>query len=221
MAYDLEEQEQIDTIKAWWKQYGSLTTWLVIAALMTYLAWVTWNTYQRNQAIQASQLYDEVEKALTAKENAKVQGATAAIAEKFGRTTYAAMASMIAAKSAFDANDLKTAKSQLQWVIDHTSLSEYKALAKLRLAAIALDEKKYDEGLQLLAGEFPVEFEGDVANRKGDFFVAQNKITEARAAYQKALEKVTEKNPGYQLIQVKLDAIGGLPNKVAIATEKK
>jgi predicted negative regulator of RcsB-dependent stress response len=221
MAYDLEEQEQIDTLKAWWKQYGSLATWLVIAALMTYVAWVTWNTYQRNQSIQASQLYDEVEKALTAKENSKVQGATAAVVEKFGRTTYATMASMVAAKSAFDANDLKTAKSQLQWVIDHTSLNEYKALAKLRLAAISLDEKKYDEGLQLLAGEFPVEFEGDVADRKGDFFVAQNKIAEARASYQKALEKITEKNPGHQLIQVKLDAIGGLPNKVVTATEKK
>jgi predicted negative regulator of RcsB-dependent stress response len=209
MAYDLEEQEQIASIKAWWNQYGNLLTWLLIAALAGYAAWSGWNIYQSKQSTQASQLYDELSKAMVAKDNAKVQRAAGDMEDKFGRTTYAHMAALMAARSAFDASDLKTAKAQLQWVINKGNDDEYKALAKIRLAGILLDEKSYDEGLKLLAEDFPASFASLVADRKGDILVAQNKLAEARTAYQTALEKMDSNNPGRQLIQLKLDAIGG------------
>lgn len=216
MAYDLEEQEQLDTLKAWWKQYGNLVTWLLIIVLSAYAAWTGWNTYQSNQSTQASQLYDGLQKSMAAKDNAKVQRAASDLMEKFVRTSYAPMAALAAAKSAFEADDKKTAKTQLQWVIDHSSVDEYKTLAKIRLAGIALDEKAFDEGLSLLAGDFSAEFAGDVADRKGDIYYAQNKLIEARVAYQAALSQMSEKNPGRQLIQIKLDAIGGAAeNKLA------
>jgi predicted negative regulator of RcsB-dependent stress response len=209
MAYDLEEQEQIASIKAWWNQYGNLLTWLLIAALAGYAAWSSWNIYQSKQSAQASQLYDELTKAMVAKDNGKVQRAAGDMEEKFGGTTFAHMAALMAARSAFDASDLKTAKAQLQWVINKGNDDEYKALAKIRLAGILLDEKSYDEGLKLLAEDFPASFAPLVADRKGDILVAQNKIAEARTAYQAALEKMDSRNPGRQLIQLKLDAIGG------------
>lgn len=215
MAYDLEEQEQLDTLKAWWKQYGNLVTWLLVIALSAYAAWAGWTSYQRNQSNQASQLYDEMQKAVQAKDNAKVQRAANDLVEKFAKTPYAAMSALTAAKSAFDANDVKAAKTQLHWVVDHSSVDEYKSIAKIRLAGLALDEKAYDEGLSLLSGDFPAEFAGDVADRKGDIYLAQNKTTEARAAFQTALDKLKEKNPGRQLIQLKLDALGGAEAKVA------
>mgnify|MGYP002040530053 FL=1 len=135
--------------------------------------------------------------------------------DKFARTAYAQMSALTAAKSAFDANDFKTAKAQLQWVIDKGLSDEYKAVAKVRLAGIMLDEKAYDEGLKLLTGEFPVQFASVVSDRKGDILVAQNKLDEARDAYQTALDKSDAKNPARQLIQIKLDAIGGAPAKKA------
>lgn len=208
MAYDLEEQEQLATLKAWWNQYGNLVTWLLIIALAAYSAWSGWNYYQRKQTVQAAQLYESLQKAVASNDNAMVQRAANDMTEKFGRTAYAQMSALAAAKSAFDANDLKVAKSQLQWVVEHGS-DEYKALAKIRLAGIMLDEKAYDEGLKLLAGAFPEQFAGAVADRKGDILVAQSKIEDARAAYKLALDKTDEKNPAYQLIQLKLDAIGG------------
>lgn len=214
MAYDLEEQEQLATLKAWWNQYGNLVTWLLIIALAGYAAWAGWNYYQRNQSAQAAQLYGELQKAAGSKDNAKVQRAASDMTTKFGRTAYAQMAALIAAKSAFEANDLGTAKTQLQWVVEHGN-DEYKALAKIRLAGILLDEKAYEEGLKLLAGDFPEAFSGAVADRKGDILVAQGKIEDARAAYQLALEKTDEKNPARQLIQMKQDAIGGAPAKAA------
>ena len=214
MAYDLEEQEQLATLKAWWNQYGNLITWLLIIALAGYAAWSGWNYYQRKQTVQAAQLYESLQKAVASKDNAKVQRAASDMTEKFSRTAYAQMGALAAAKSAFDAGDMKAAKAQLQWVIDSGS-EEYKSLAKVRLAGILLDEKAYDDGLKLLSGDFPEQFVGAVADRKGDILVAQAKIEEARSAYKLALEKTDQKNPARQLIQLKLDAIGGAPANAA------
>lgn len=214
MAYDLEEQEQLATLKAWWNQYGNLITWLLIIALASYAAWNGWNYYQRSQAAQASQLYEELQKAATSKDNAKVQRAASDMTAKFSGTAYAQMAALAAAKTAFEANDLKAAKAQLQWVIENGT-DEYKAIAKIRLAGILLDEKAFDEGLKLLSGEFPDYFAAAVADRKGDILTAQSKIDDARAAYKLALDKTDEKNPARQLIQLKLDALGGAATKAA------
>ncbi len=209
MAYDLQEQEQIDSIKDWWKKYGNLIVWVLIVGLGSFAAWNGWNIYQRNQAAQAGVLYEELQKAALAKDGARVARAAADMQEKFGGTAYAQMGALVAARSAFDAGDLKAAKASLEWVSVNGNNDEYKALAKIRLAGILLDEKAYDEGLKLLAGDFPAAFAASVADRKGDILVAQNKLEEARSAYRTALEKMTENNPGRQLVQLKLDAIGG------------
>ena len=209
MAYDLEEQEQLATLKAWWKQYGNLVTWVVIAALAAFAGWSGWKYYQREQASKAAVLYEEIVKAVDGKDQAKVTRATGDIRERYGRTPYASMGALLAARSAFDAGDLKSAKAYLQWVIDQSSGEEYQSLARLRLAGLLLDEKAYDEGLKLLSAPFPEQFAGLVADRRGDLLFAQNKLDEARAAYQTALEKTDAKNPARQMIQLKLDALGG------------
>lgn len=215
MAYDLEEQEQIASIKAWWKQYGSLITWVLIIALGAFTAWNGWKVYQRNQSTQSALLYEELQKAVAAQDNAKVQRAATDMEKKFARSAYAQMSALAAARSAYDAKDTQTAKTRLEWVISHAISDEYKAIAKIRLAGILLDEKAYDEGLKLLSGDFPAPFVANVADRRGDILVAQNKLAEARTAYQEALDKMDEKNPGRQLVQLKLDSIGGAPAKAA------
>ena len=208
MAYDLEEQEQLADLKAFWNKYGNLLTWVLIVVLGSYAAWNFWNYHQRNQAADASVLYEELQKSLADKDNVKVQRIAADVESKFGSTAYGAMAALSAAKGAFDANDLKTAKVQLQWAIDHGT-DEYKSIAKLRLAGVLLDEKAYDDGLKLLATNFLPQFAGAVADRKGDIFVAQNKLAEARTAYQAALTAMDNKNPGRKLVELKLESIGG------------
>jgi predicted negative regulator of RcsB-dependent stress response len=209
MAYDLEEQEQLATLKAWWKQYGNLVTWFVIAVLAAYASWSGWKYYQREQASKAALLYEEIVKAVEGKDQTRLARATGDIRERYARTPYASMGALLAAKSAFDANDMKSAKAYLQWVVDQSSGEEYQAIARLRLAGLLLDEKAYDEGLKLLTAPFPDQFAGLVADRRGDLLFAQNKIEDARAAYQQALEKTEVKNPARQLIQLKLDALGG------------
>jgi predicted negative regulator of RcsB-dependent stress response len=217
MAYDLEEQEQIANFKAFWSRFGNLISWVLIIALGGYAAYNFWNSHQRSQAAEASALYDELVVAVQAgsapgakADIAKVQRVAGDIETKFGTTPYGQMAALAAAKAGFDAGDLKTAKAQLQWAIDHGN-DEYKSVARLRLAGVLLDEKSYDGALALLNGDFLPQFAAEVADRKGDVLAAQNKLPEARAAYQAALAQMSKTHPGRQLVQLKLDAIGGAP----------
>ena len=166
MAYDLEEQEQIATFKAFWSKYGNLITWVLILALGSFAAYNFWNSHTRKQAVEASALYDELTDAVTAKDNAKSQRIASDIQSKFKRTTYAQMSALAAAKTAFEANDLKTAKTQLQWVIDNGN-DEYKTVARLRLAGVLLDEKNFDGAMKLLNEKHLPQFAAEVADRKG------------------------------------------------------
>jgi predicted negative regulator of RcsB-dependent stress response len=210
MAYDLEEQEQIANFKAFWNRFGNLISWVLIIALLGYAGYNFWNSHQRGQAAEASGLYDELVNAAQANDAARVRRITGDIESKYGSTAYGPMAALTAAKAAFDASDLKTAKEQLQWAIDHGN-DEYKSVARLRLSGVLLDEKAYDQALALLNGDFLPQFAAEVQDRKGDVLAAQNKLLEARTAYQAALDKMDKNHPGRQIVQIKLDAIGGAP----------
>ena len=207
MAFDHQEEEQLASVKAWWAKYGNAATWVLVAGLAAYSGWTGWQYYQRTQAVEASALYDELQTSV-GKDNAKVQRAATDLASRYGRSSYAQMAALTAAKSAFDANDLKTAKAKLEWVTEHGN-DEYKAIARIRLAGVQLDEKAYDAALKTLGGDVPKQFAAAVNDRKGDVLAAQNKLAEARAAYQAALDGTTEKNPARQLIELKLESVGG------------
>lgn len=215
MAYDHEEEEQLASIKAWWNQYGSLITWLLIIVMAIYAGWSGWNYYQRNQSVQASLLYDALEKSIVAKDNVKVLRVAEDLQAKYGKTPYAQMSALAAAKSAFDANDMNVAKAQLVWAIDNGKDEEYIAIAKLRLSGLLLDIKSYDEALKLLGTSFPAQFAGLVADRKGDILVSQNKQDMARSSYELALQKIEKNSPTRPLIQMKLDALGSSPVKDA------
>jgi predicted negative regulator of RcsB-dependent stress response len=208
MAYDLEEQEQIANFKAFWARFGNLISWVLIIALGSYAGYNFWNSHKRTKTAEAAALYDQLLDAAAANDNAKVQRMASDVESKFDSTPYGQMAALAAAKTAFDANDLKTAKAQLQWAVDHGN-DEYKSVARLRLSGVLLDEKAYDQALALLNGDFLPQFAAEVQDRKGDVLAAQNKLAEARTAYQAALDKMDKRNPARQIVQIKLEAIGG------------
>ena len=110
-AYDLEEQEQLAEIKTWWKQYGNLVTSIVIAASLGILAWQGWNWYERKQAGEASGLYSVLQRAALERDTQKTKAAAGELVEKFGRTTYASLGALTAAKALYEAGDIKSART--------------------------------------------------------------------------------------------------------------
>ncbi len=207
MAYDLEEQEQLAEMKAWWNKYGNFILTVITIVLLGFAAYNGWQWYQREQASQAAGVYGQLEKAMAARDADKVGAFAEMLTAKYGSTAYASMAALQAARLQAEAGKVDRARESLQWVIDKSSQAELKAIAQVRLAGVLLDEKKYDEALKVLAGDVPAVQVTAVADRRGDVLVAQGKLDEARAAYTEALAKADAQHPLRQLIQLKLDAL--------------
>ena len=207
-VYDLEEQEQIAEMKAWWKQYGGLVILVLSVAAITVGAVRGWSYYQNKQGMEASELYGQLQAAVGANEAKKVQDIAAVITDKYARSGYATFAALAAAKAAFESGDLAAAKPRLQWVVDNGRDAETRDIARLRLGVVLLDEKKYDEALKVVDSPHADSLTALYADLKGDVLVALDKPQEARAAYQQALDKGDTKSNYRALVQAKLDALG-------------
>jgi predicted negative regulator of RcsB-dependent stress response len=216
-TYDLEEQEQLDELKAWWKQYGNLVTGTLLALSLSFAGWKGWNWYSFQQATQASVVFNVLQRAVGERDQPRVKSAAGELLEKFGRSDYAPMAALLAGKAAFEGGDLKTARVQFSWAADHAS-SQLKDMATLRLAAVLADEKSFEESIKLLNQSTTPHFEGLFADARGDVLLAQGKRAEAKVAYQLALKKKMEsvssgtgeeRSTGFkEVVQQKLDALG-------------
>lgn len=209
MAYDLEEQEQIEAIKAWWKQNGN-TVLLSVAVFVTIVAGIQgWRYYQNKQTVQAAGLYEVLQGAADSNNVIKVREVAGQLIEQYPRTAYASRAALLAANANDGSGDVKSAKAQLQWLLDHSDSDEIKDAARLRLAGILLDEKNHGEALKLLEAKHDAAFDGLYADLKGDVLLASGKPSEAQASYRLALEKIDATSAYRGLVQMKLDGLGG------------
>ena len=211
---DLEEQEQLDELKHFWKQYGDLITWVLIAVLGVFAAWNGYQYWQRSQAAQASVMYDEIDRAVKADDAARLDRSLADMKERFGNTTYAQQAALLAAQAYYAKGNVDASRAALNWVAEKASDPGYRATARLRLSAILLENKVYDEALQQVTGDFPKDFAGLVADRRGDILMAQGKKADAKAEYEKAWKGLDERAEYRRMVEVKLNSLGVDPNAV-------
>lgn len=218
---DLQEQEQLDQIKHFWKSYGNLISWMLIAILGSFAAWNGYQYWERSQATKAAVLFDEVERAVTSGDMPRVERSFADMKEKFGSTQFAQQAALLAAKAMQDKGKADSAREVLSWVANGASDKAYRDIARLRLAAMQLDAKAFDEALKLLGLEFTPAMSGLASDLRGDVLQAKGQSTEAVAAYQQAWQKLAE-NPEYRrLIQAKLNALGVDPEKSVVSETPK
>ena len=208
---DLEEQEQLDQLKHFWKQYGNLVTWLLIAALGSFAAWNGWAWWQRDQAVKAGAMFDELDRAAQAGDAEKATHVFADLKERYPRTAFAQQGGLLAAKLQFEKGKSDAAQASLAWVAENGVEAEYQTVARLRLAGALLDAKKFDEALKQLAAANAKEFEALVSDRRGDVLQAQGKTAEAKAAYSKAWTSMDPKLDYRRLIEAKLTALGAPP----------
>ena len=118
---DLEEQEQLDELKHFWKQYGDLITWVLIAVLGAFAAWNGYQYWQRSQAAQSSVMYDEIDRAVKAGDTARLDRSLADIKERFGKTTYAQQAGLLAGQAYYEKGNIDASLAALNWVADKAS----------------------------------------------------------------------------------------------------
>jgi len=221
-TYDLEEQEQLDELKTWWKMYGNWVAGAIGVLAIAVVGVQGWSWWQRQQASEASVLYGGLQQAVTQQDAKRARDLAGELIDKYGRTAYAAMGALLAAKINVDQGESKTARAQLQWAAEKGGDETLRALARLRLAALLIDEQAYDEALKALAHDLPMPFQARQAELKADALAASGKKAEARAAYDTALERLAAakkdgtdgrmddgRHQAYrELIRVKRDALG-------------
>lgn len=206
---DLHEQEQVDAFKHWWKDNGKGVILAAAVVLGGFAAIQGWHAYKAKQAGGAATLYTELVKQVASNDPKRINDAATAVVDKYGSSAYASRASLLAAQANIQAKDVARAKTQLQWVIDHADEDGLKNVARLKLASVLLDEKNYADALKLLDAPHPDSLAGMYLDVKGDVLNAQGKTDEARTAYQQAFEKTDAKSMYRNLIQMKLDSLGG------------
>ncbi|MEY4864311.1 MAG: hypothetical protein RLZ51_2406 [Pseudomonadota bacterium] len=209
MAYDLQEQDQIDALRAFWNRWGTVILAVVSAVLIAIAGWRGYGWWQQKQSVEASAIHERLRKAVDARDLSMVKQVSGELFEKYPRTIYASMGALLTARAYFDGGDLKAAKPPLQWAIDKASDPDHRLLARLRLAGVLLDEKSHDEALKLLSVPDAGAHAGAFADRRGDILVDQGKPAEARTAYKEALDKLQPTSPLKPVVQIKLDALGG------------
>jgi predicted negative regulator of RcsB-dependent stress response len=212
---DLQEQEQLDALKAFWKKQGNLITWTLVVVLGGFAAWNGWNYWQREQAQNAAAMFEELDRAAQAGDADKSGRILADLKERYPRTAFAQQGALTAAKVQAAKGQADAAKASLAWVAEHGVEDEVRTIARLRLAAMQADTKQLPEALKTLEGATAAGFEALVADRRGDLLLAQGKKDEARTSYQAAYKAMGEKVDYRRLIEAKLTALGAPPEAAA------
>ena len=214
---DLQEQEQLDALKAFWKQYGNLVTWLLVLLMGAYAAWNGWGWYQRDKAEKAGAVFDALNDAVRAGDADRAGRIFGDLKNGYAGTTFAEQGALLAAKVQYEKGQVDGAKASLGWAADNAAEEEYRTMARLRLAAVLAEAKQYDEALKQLDAAKAAGFEALVADRRGDVLSAAGKKPEALAAYQAAWKAMDAKLEYRRLVEAKLTALGAAPEPAASA----
>jgi predicted negative regulator of RcsB-dependent stress response len=199
------DDEKVEELKAWWKENGTSVIAGIALAIGGLFGWQYWQDYQETTAAEASALYAKVEKVSeTSLEQAQTD--IQALQSGYASTPYAAIASMKAAQQYAEKGEYEPAASALRWVVDNSKEADFKHLANIRLARVLLAMKKVDEAQTLITQTYPEAYQALIDELKGDIYVAQNKPTDARAAYDKAM--LGAAGSSSELIKLKRDNLG-------------
>ena len=216
MPLDLEEQEQLDQLKAFWQKYRNLITGVVTAALFAYAAYSGYQWWLNNQAQEAAKLYETMVSAIAKGDRDQTLRAADDLQKNFARTAYAPMSSLIAARIASDAGNSAKALDYLRWAAKNASNDGYLGLAKVRLISQLIEQgaqKDFAEADQILKEKPITGYEALWLERRGDWYLAQKNIEQARVSYQDAWKKLSQvkelPDEARRLLKVKLDAVGG------------
>lgn len=210
-TYNLEQQEQLDNAKHLWKRYGNLVTWVLVIALGGYAAWTGYLYWQNEKATKAGGLYEELDRSVLAGDADKIARVFNDLKSQYAGTTFAEQGALLAARALADAGKGDQAQASLQWLADNGKNEDLVAVARLRLAGLLLDAKKYDEALKLVDAKLPEEFKPLADDRRGDILASQGKKAEALKAYQAAWKAMDAKVDYRRFIEGKLTALGEPP----------
>lgn len=201
----MTEQEQIELLKNWIKQYSLVILAGVVAASIAIFGWRLWQERQYRVLSHASAVYDEM---LTLRAQNNPEGTSVQakkLLEHYPKTIYAQLASLMLSRDAAYKKDYNTAVTQLNWVLSHSSDNTMRQIARLRLARVQLAQQKAAESIKTLATVQDKSFSGLINEERGDAYYSMKETQKARDAYQQALNDLPNADVVRPLLQMKFD----------------
>lgn len=210
------DDDQIEQLRRLWDRHGRLLVAALVVVLVGVFGRTLYDRYQDRQATAAAALYAGFQKATGDQTGGQTAAATNAqtadaladqLRAQYPRSSYATFASLTQAKQAVEAGKPELAEQRLRWVIDASPEPADRALARLRLARLLLDQGKTAPAAEALQKDVPataaaaLELRGDIAHAEG-------RAQDARQAYQEALAGLPPDSGQAAVIKLKLDALG-------------
>ena len=222
------DQEQLDALRRWWKQYGAPVALAVTLVVGGWFGWQQWQGAQARTAEAASLVYEEM---MAGVASAPLQDmdperldALVATAQKlktdYGRTQYARLAGLLLARLAVARNDLDTAATELRAITQDSHDKELARIAQLRLVRVLTAQEKYDEALSLADAQVPDAMTGAFAEARGDIRFLRGETDAARADYQTALARLDGRDGLLKsLLEIKLNQVQPVQGEAQEATQ--
>ena len=210
MASHYEDEAEVENIKRWWKEnWKSLTAGLVIG-LGAIGGYEGYRRYQASQAEHASQIYEDLKAAVTAKKADEALVLGDKLIADFAKTPYATAAALRLAQQGVEQGKLDDAAKRLQWVAGNSKDDGLRDLATLRLARVLWQQKKTEDALKLTEGEHGA-YNALFSELRGDIKLSAGDRAAARAAYEAAV-KASDASANTGELQRKLDELADVVN---------
>lgn len=203
MSDYLTEQEQVELLKGWIKQYSTIILSGVLVAFLIVSGWRYWQQREYKIYTHASALFDEM---LTQRlQHASGDTQASKLLTHYAKTPYSQFAALLLAKDAIAAKNYALAEQHFNWVINHSSITAIRQISRLRLARLYTGEQKPERALDVLKTIDDKSFIGLVDEVKGDVYVVLKNIPLARQSYQLALTELPNAEVIRPLLQMKYD----------------
>ena len=139
MAYDLEEQESLAQLKAWWDKWGNLTLSCITVICLAFAGYNGWHWYKRYQGGKATVAYVQLQNAYVQNDEKNVRSLSDGLMKEYSSHVFASLAALMKANVEQKAGNLDAARAALNWVINEGGHPEYATVARVRLAGVELD----------------------------------------------------------------------------------
>ena len=202
------EEEQVAAIKKWWKENGTSVILGVVIGSSALFGWRAWQGQITAKGEQASSVYSQLENQLASEEKEAAATTGKQLMETFPKTPYASFAALKLAKLAVEAEDIAGAENYLRWTIENGQPEELVQTATMRLARLNLSSEKADAAWALLQTIEEASVLASYHELKGDILLAQDKQTEAKAAYLQASALNPGGPAGNAFLEMKMDDLG-------------
>lgn len=214
MSVHLSEEEQLEVLKRWWKDYGRTVIIAVLVAVVGYFGYTTWQDQKRQKIEKASEVYEQLlklanaeqGKVLTDSDKATIKHLAGELKDGNSKSLYAHSAAFFLAKLAVEEGNLDAAVNELKWVLSAQPEAATEQLARLRLARVLTAQKAFDDALAQLSPEPAAAFTSEYAEARGDILKLQGDLDAARTAFEKALAATDpQQQERFMLLQMKVD----------------